>query len=55
MDEPSVGFTTEAVTPGGRDTDRDYSFWGRDRLRQFQTELKRLSRTRQLKVGRFYV
>lgn len=47
-------YATEAVTPGGRDADRDYSFWGRDRLRQFQQELKRISRTRQLKVGRFY-
>ena len=47
-------YTTERVTVGGRDTDRDYSFWGGDRLRQFQGGLKRLSRSRKLKVSRFY-
>ncbi len=47
-------YSTEAISIGGRDTDRDYSFWGRDRLRQFQQELNRLSRHRKLKIGRLY-
>ncbi len=47
-------YSTERINPGGRDTDRDYSFWGRDRLRQFQQELKRIAKSRKLKVSRFY-
>lgn len=43
-------YTTEAVTPGGRDADRDYAFWSRDALRQFKFELKRISKHRKLKT-----
>jgi len=47
-------YSTERVSVGGRETDRDYSFWGGDRLRQFQRELKQISRTRKLRIGRLY-
>lgn len=40
---------------GGEHVDRDYAFWGRNRLKQFHGELKRISLSRKLKTGRFYV
>jgi len=47
-------YSTNRVTIGGSNVDRDYHYWGRGRLMEFQKELKRLSPKRKLRVGRFY-
>lgn len=47
-------YQSDRANIGGPQVDRDYAFWGRDRLKQFHDELKRISRTRKLKIGRFY-
>jgi hypothetical protein len=35
-------YATDRISVGGDDVDRQYSYWGRDRLGQFKKELKRL-------------
>ena len=48
-------YHSDRANTGGSDVDRDYTYWGRDRLLEFNKKLKAYSRNRKLKTGRFYV
>jgi len=48
-------YHSDRANTGGSDVDRDYTYWGRGRLMEFNKKLKAYSKNRKLKIGRFYV
>ena len=47
-------YHSDRANIGGDQVDRDYAFWGRDRLKEFTSQLRRIGRNRKLKIGTFY-
>lgn len=47
-------YQSDRANIGGEDVDRDYAFWGRDRLAQFNTQLRNIARSKKLKTGTLY-
>ena len=47
-------YHSDRANIGGNQVDRDYAFWGRDRLKELKTELKRISRQGSLRTGSLY-
>ena len=47
-------YHSDRANIGGPQVDRDYAYWGRDRLREFRTQLKRFGKARKLKQGALY-
>ncbi len=47
-------YRTDTAGIGGEQADRDYQSWGNTALEEFKAQLKRFSRSRQLKISQFY-
>ena len=47
-------YHSDRANIGGDQVDRDYAYWGRDRLREFRAQLKQHGRNRKLRTGSFY-
>lgn len=47
-------YQSDRANIGGEQVDRDYAFWGRDRMKQFNDEIKKLSRKNKVRVNTMY-
>ena len=48
-------YQSDRANIGGEQVDRDYSFWGRDRLKLFKDGLKKASRNNKVRTSTLYV